>query len=76
VPKSLGSDEISYLFGVGLALLSNPRNGMPSDSKTFGYNDVSHKNVALTLHKNIEEGLDSGVVVFVPMQPNENEEIR
>ena len=28
VPKSLQSEEVSYLFGVGEAMLSDPRNGM------------------------------------------------
>lgn len=28
VPKSLQSEEVSYLFGVGEAILSSPRNGM------------------------------------------------
>lgn len=32
VPKSLQSDELSYLFGVGEAVLSDPRNGMFSTS--------------------------------------------
>lgn len=32
VPKSLQSDELSYLFGVGEAVLSDPRNGMFSSS--------------------------------------------
>lgn len=57
VPKSLESEEASYLFGVKNVDLSQPRNSLP-------------------LHKSIEQALDTGLIVFVPIPAKVNQETR
>ncbi|KAK2771292.1 hypothetical protein FQN53_005102 [Emmonsiellopsis sp. PD_33] len=48
--RSLSDDELSFLFGVREAVLSDSKNG-------------------ISLHRKIEEGLDSGIIAIVPVPP-------
>ncbi|KAL8686324.1 MAG: hypothetical protein Q9218_007185 [Villophora microphyllina] len=64
VPKALKGDELSYLFGVGEAVLSDPRNSM---SLTYSIEtSEANRSTGLPLEQTIEEALDSGRVVLVP----------
>ncbi|KAK2812582.1 hypothetical protein FQN50_001226 [Emmonsiellopsis sp. PD_5] len=56
VPESLSGDELSFLFGVREAVLSDCKNG-------------------ISLHRNIEEGLDSGVIAIVPVPPLKGDDV-
>ncbi|RMJ23805.1 hypothetical protein PHISP_05326 [Aspergillus sp. HF37] len=56
VPKCLRGDELTFLFGVGEVVLSDPRNG-------------------ITLLSTIEEALDSGTIVIVPVPRSDDNEV-
>lgn len=66
VPKSLSSEELSYLFGVGDAVLSDPRNGVVFHDH-FSSIRLTVLIIGILLHKNIEMSLDAGNVVVVPI---------
>ena len=74
VPKSLESNELSYLFGAGEVMLSDANNGMfCQDCSRCAETD---RRIGLTLHRNIEEGLDSEKIVLVPLPPAKGEETK
>ena len=66
MPKSLQSEEVSYLFGVGEAVFSSSRNGLFFFSSICarGFFDLF---TGLSLHKDVEQALDAGTIVSVPV---------
>ena len=66
VPKSLESNELSYLFGAGEVMLSDANNGMIVRT-ILGKQEL--KKLGLTLYHVVRESLDSGLVVFVTLPP-------
>lgn len=79
VPISLYSDEVSYLFGVGDAVLSDPSNGKFSSrmwTKMLQSLIVHIITTGITLRTQIGVGLDSGLIVLVPMAPKPGEETK
>jgi hypothetical protein len=70
VPKSLRGDEIAHLFGVGAIVSSDPRNGefVPPAIMVLALTYYP----ALVLHYKVEEALDSGKIVIVPILEDED----
>lgn len=67
VPKSLQSEELSYLFGVGEAVLSDPRNGKLF--RRFMLRGSANQLAGIPLFSVIENALDDGTIAIVPIPP-------
>ena len=74
VPKSLESNELSYIFGAGDVMLSDANNGQFCQDCSAGAD--TNRRPGLTLHHVIKGGLDSGKIVFVPLPPMKGEETK
>jgi hypothetical protein len=77
VPKSLSGEEVSYLFGVGEIVLSDPRNSKDLNHLILLLSPLPFISLdtkpltGISLHKKIEGGLDKGYIVIIPVPDNE-----
>lgn len=67
VPKSLTGEEISYLFGGEIVVSLDPRNGWLHSLTPILLITNYFALLALSLHKRVEEGLDRGDIVVLPI---------
>ncbi|KAJ5241048.1 uncharacterized protein N7469_002639 [Penicillium citrinum] len=67
VPKSLTGEEISYLFGGEIVVSLDPRNGWLHSLTPILLITDCFALLALSLHKRVEEGLDRGDIVVLPI---------